>query len=81
MKRALLLSAALCLTWTGQALAQQGNYVVLFPFDQSTLHAGAQATISSAAEEFRRTGSANIYVQGPTDTSGNADYNQHNTPL
>ncbi|WP_395018503.1 OmpA family protein [Dongia sp.] len=57
-------------------MAQQGNYVVLFPFDQSTLDAGARATISAAAEEFKRTGSANISVQGHTDTAGNADYNQ-----
>ncbi|GAB2178343.1 OmpA family protein [Dongia sp. agr-C8] len=76
MKRALLFSAALCLVWSGHAMAQQGNFVVLFPFDQSTLDAAARATISSAAEEFKRTGSANISVQGHTDTAGNADYNQ-----
>jgi len=77
MKRALLFSAALSLVWTGNAMAQsQGSYVVLFPFDRSTLDAGAQATISSAAEEFKRTGSAHIAVQGNTDTSGNSDYNQ-----
>jgi hypothetical protein len=76
MKRALLFSAAVCLVWGGHAMAQQGNYVVLFPFDKSTLDAQARATISSAAEEFKRTGSANISVQGHTDTAGNADYNQ-----
>jgi hypothetical protein len=57
-------------------MAQQGGYVVLFPFDQSTLDATAQATISAAAEEFKRTGSAQISVQGHTDTSGNTEYNQ-----
>ena len=76
MKRALLFSAAICLVWSGHAMAQQGSYVVLFPFDQSTLDAGARATISSAAEEFKRTGSANISVQGHTDTSGSNAYNQ-----
>ena len=76
MKRALLFSAALCLAWSGHALAQQGSFVVLFPFDQSTLDANARATVSSAAEEFKRTGSAQISVQGHTDTAGNADYNQ-----
>jgi hypothetical protein len=76
MKRALLFSAAICLAWSGHAMAQQGSYVVLFPFDQSTLDAQARATISSAAEEFKRTGSANISVQGHTDTAGNSDYNQ-----
>jgi hypothetical protein len=76
MKRALLFSAAFCLAWSGHAMAQQGSYVVLFPIDQSTLDAGARATISSAAEEFKRNGSAQISVRGHTDTSGNADYNQ-----
>jgi hypothetical protein len=57
-------------------MAQQGRFVVLFPFDQSRLDAAARATISSAAEEFKRTGSAQISVQGHTDTAGNADYNQ-----
>jgi hypothetical protein len=76
MKRVLYFSAALCLAWSGQAMAQQGNFVVLFPFDQSSLDAAARATISSAAEEFKRNGSAQISVQGHTDTSGNADYNQ-----
>jgi hypothetical protein len=77
MKRTLLFSAALCLAWSGHALAQQqGHYVVLFPFDQSTLDATARATISSAAEGFKHTGSAQISVQGHTDTAGNSDYNQ-----
>jgi hypothetical protein len=75
MKRALLLSAAVALLWSGHAMAQQGNYVVLFPFDQSTLDATARSTISAAAEEFKRTGSAQISVRGHTDTSGNAEYN------
>jgi hypothetical protein len=76
MKRAFLFSAAIGLAWSGHAMAQDGRYVVLFPFDQSRLDSTARATISSAAEEFRRTGSAHISVQGHTDTAGNADYNQ-----
>jgi hypothetical protein len=76
MKRALLFSAAICLAWSGYAMAQDGRFVVLFPFDQSTLDASALATISSAAEEFKRTGAAQLSVQGNTDTSGNAEYNQ-----
>src|SRR5581483_3755958 len=78
MKRALLFSVALCLAWSGQALAQQqpGHYVVLFAFDKSTLDETARATIASAAEAFKRTGSAQISVQGHTDTAGNAVYNQ-----
>jgi len=76
MKRALLVSAALSLIWGGHAMAQDGNFVVLFPFDKSNLDAAARTTIASAAEEFKRTGSAQISVRGHTDTSGNSDYNQ-----
>ena len=77
MKRvALLFSAALCLAWSGHAMAQDGRYVVFFPFDQATLDATARATIASAAEGFKQTGAAQISVQGHTDTAGNADYNQ-----
>jgi hypothetical protein len=77
MKRALLFSAAISLAWSGHAMAQsQGDYVVLFGFDKSTLDAPAKATISSAAEEFKRSGSAHISVRGNTDTAGNSDYNQ-----
>jgi hypothetical protein len=75
MKRAMLLSAVICLLWSGEVMAQQGRYVVLFPFDQATLDPAAEATISSAADEFKRTGSAQISVKGHTDTSGNSDYN------
>jgi len=76
MTRALLFSTAICLVWSGCALAQEGRYVVLFPFDKSTVNPAAQATISSAAEDFKRTGAARISVQGNTDTSGASDYNQ-----
>ncbi len=73
---ATILSAMFCLLWGGSAMAQQGRYVVLFPFDQATLDATAQSTIQSAADDFKRTGSAQISVKGHTDTSGNSDYNQ-----
>src|SRR6186713_3021445 len=76
MTRALLFSTAICLVWSGCAMAQEGRFVVLFPFDKSTVDAAAQATISSAAEAFKRTGAAQISVQGNTDTSGASDYNQ-----
>jgi len=50
MKRALLFSAALCLAWTGQAIAQQspGHYVVMFGFDKATLDATARSTIAAS---------------------------------
>jgi hypothetical protein len=76
MKRQLLLSAVCFLLASTPALAQNGRYVVLFPLGKATLDATAQATISSAVQEFRSTGSVSIAVAGHTDTSGNADFNQ-----
>jgi hypothetical protein len=76
MKRQLLLSAACLVLATSPALAQNSQYAVLFPLGKATLDATAQATISSATQEFQRTGSASIAVVGHTDTSGNADFNQ-----
>jgi hypothetical protein len=78
MKRHLLLSAVCVLLASGAAQAQTepGHYVVLFALGKATLDSTATATIASAAQEFQRTGSANIQVAGHTDTSGNADYNQ-----
>jgi hypothetical protein len=77
MLHRLLMSTACCvLLGTAAAEAQQGQYVVLFGFDQSTLDPTAQATVAAAAEEFQRTGSASISVVGHTDTSGSATYNQ-----
>jgi OmpA family len=75
MKRYLLMSAACCILFSAAAEAQDGQYVVLFGFDQSALDATAEATVATAADEFRRTGSANLSVIGHTDTSGNASYN------
>jgi hypothetical protein len=40
------------------------------------LDSEALATVSAAAQEFQRTGSARISLRGHTDTSGNAAYNQ-----
>jgi outer membrane protein OmpA-like peptidoglycan-associated protein len=74
MKRHLLLSVICVLLASGVAQAQNapGHYVVLFALGQSTLDSTARATIASAAQEFRRTGSAHIEVAGHTDTSGGA---------
>lgn len=87
MKRTLLLPLIGLLLCSTPALAQQaaetilaqagqGHYVVYFAFDQAALDDAARATISEAAEEFQRTGSANIQVAGHTDTSGSSAYNQ-----
>jgi OmpA family len=57
-------------------MAQDGRFVVLFPFNKATVDAAGRATISSAAQEFKRSGAAQISVQGNTDTVGNSEYNQ-----
>ncbi len=76
MKRQLLLLALCFLIGSTAALAQNGNYVVLFPLGKATLDSTAQATILSAKQEFDRTGSAHITVVGHTDTSGTTGFNQ-----
>lgn len=57
-------------------LAQAQQFQVYFGLDQSTLDATAKATIAAAAQEYQRTGVAELSVRGHTDTSGNATYNQ-----
>jgi hypothetical protein len=58
------------------AQADTGPFIVHFALDQATLDAQALAVISSAAQEYKRTGSARISVRGHTDTSGSGSYNQ-----
>ncbi|HVJ42345.1 MAG TPA: OmpA family protein [Dongiaceae bacterium] len=76
MKRQLLLLAAGFLLGSSPAWAEDGKYVVLFPFGKATLDSTAEATISSAKQEFERTGSAHVTIVGHTDTSGSPDFNQ-----
>lgn len=58
------------------AQSQPSQFVVYFPLGAATLDAEALATISAAAQEYQRTGSARISVRGHTDTSGSASFNQ-----
>ncbi|HVJ36067.1 MAG TPA: OmpA family protein [Terriglobia bacterium] len=76
MKRQLLLLAASFLIGSSPAWAEDGKFVVLFPLGKATLDSTAEATISSAKQEFDRTGSAHVAIVGHTDTSGSADFNQ-----
>ena len=83
----LLLGVAIATITTSVALAQPtrdpaapltegpGRYLVFFPLSKATLSADDQQVISQAADEFRRTGSAQIHVSGHTDTTGSAAYN------
>lgn len=76
MKRQLLLLAAGFLIGTTPAWADDGKFTVLFPLGKATLDSTAEATISSAKQEYDRTGSAHVSIVGHTDTSGSAAFNQ-----
>jgi hypothetical protein len=76
MKRQLLLLAASFLIGSTPAWAQDDKFVVLFPLGKATLDSTAEATLSSAKQEYDRTGSAHIAVVGHTDTSGTTSFNQ-----
>ena len=71
-------TAALAQQQSGPLMAQgqPSRFVVYFPLGESTLDATALATISDAAQEYQRTGSARISARGHTDTSGSAALNQ-----
>ena len=80
--RRLLISASVLALLTHAAMAQQsrdmgnGEYVVYFALNSSTLDAAAARIIELAAADYRQTGSARVTLRGHADTSGNADYNQ-----
>jgi OmpA family protein len=76
MKRQLLMLAVCFLMGSTPALADNGEFTVLFPLGKATLDSTAHATISSAKDEYERTGSAHITVVGHTDTTGTPEYNQ-----
>jgi outer membrane protein OmpA-like peptidoglycan-associated protein len=58
------------------AQTQSQQFVVYFSLGKATLDDTARATIATAAQQYRSSGSARISVRGHTDTSGNASYNQ-----
>jgi len=87
----LLLGAAMCALFVPAVQAQTsaatlmagtstttmpGRYRVFFAFNSATLDPQARQTINRAAEDWRRTGTAQISVVGHTDTSGSSEYNQ-----
>jgi hypothetical protein len=85
--RALVIGASLLALTAPGALAQTGeqvapaevqgggNYLVTFGLDQTTLTEQDRRVIAQAADDYRRTGSAQVTVTGYTDTSGSATYN------
>lgn len=62
-------------TGTFEGQPAPGHYQVYFGFDQSTVTPEAQGVIAAAAEEYRRTGSAQLSISGYADRAGSDEYN------
>jgi outer membrane protein OmpA-like peptidoglycan-associated protein len=58
------------------AAAPSRSYLVFFDWDKSTLNDRARAIIKEAADNSRRVQHTRIEVNGYTDTTGSAQYNQ-----
>jgi hypothetical protein len=61
-------------TVSGQA--EPSSFVVYFGFNKANLDASARQVIAMAADEYKRTGGAQINVTGYADKAGQAEYNQ-----
>jgi hypothetical protein len=53
-----------------------GQYTVFFALGSAKLNSEARQVVARAAEDYRRSGQAQVTVTGHTDTSGSAEYNQ-----
>src|SRR3954454_13909215 len=56
--------------------AEPGSFLVYFGFDKATLDASARQVVAEAADEYKRTGGAQINVTGYADKAGRPAYNQ-----
>jgi len=56
--------------------AEPGTFLVYFGFNKATLDASARQVVAEAADEYKRTGAAQITVTGYADKAGRAEYNQ-----
>src|SRR3954451_24963261 len=56
--------------------AEPGSFLVYFGFDKATLDATARQVVAEAADEYKRTGAAQITVTGHADKAGRPAYNQ-----
>ena len=52
------------------AMADPGHYQVFFDFNSTTLDPQARQVVREAAQDWKRSGTAQISVIGHTDTSG-----------
>src|SRR3982750_2450194 len=56
--------------------AEPGSFLVYFGFDKATLDASARQVVAEAADEYKRTGAAQVAVTGYADKAGRPAYNQ-----
>jgi outer membrane protein OmpA-like peptidoglycan-associated protein len=63
-------------TGTSGMTADPSVYQVFFALNSDRLDSDALAAVTSAANDFRRTGNANVRLSGHTDTTGSAEYNE-----
>src|SRR3954452_20838130 len=56
--------------------AEPGRCLVSFGFDKATLDASARQVVAIAADEYKRTGAAQVAVTGYADKAGRPAYNQ-----
>ena len=56
--------------------AEPGSFLVYFGFNKATLDASARRVVAEAADEYKRTGAAQIAVTGYADKAGRPAYNQ-----
>jgi hypothetical protein len=61
-------------TVSGQA--EPSSFVVYFGFNKANIDASARQVIAMAADEYKRTGAAQISVTGYADKAGQAEHNQ-----
>src|SRR4051812_25424333 len=56
--------------------AEPGRFLVYFGFNKATLDANARRVVAEAADEYKRTGAAQVAVTGHADKAGRPAYNQ-----
>ena len=56
--------------------AEPGSFLVYFGFNKATLDTSARQVVAEAADEYKRTGAAQITVTGYADKAGRPAYNQ-----
>ena len=75
--RGLLFGVSLLAVVASTAQAQApGTYLVYFDLDRSALTVEGRQVVQEAANEYRRTGTARVSLNGHADLSGSRDYNQ-----